>query len=241
MRWAIALALAGLIAVWQVIPAQSPAIYDGVCSPDPYRYVVNNPPGVPAPAPASQIVPLAGGEVPTIQLIADDNNDPQAQILVLAGSIKLPAGTQAVKLTITPLAPPSIQPAGGHVDGNMYEFEITTDSGAPVVLSESPTIVLRGTSTDSSGRSIAQFDGTKWTSLKSTSVGCADTLEAPALTLGKFAIIATGSAASGTGTAKPAQSAAPNSQFPWTPLILALALLAFGGWQITRTRRSGRR
>jgi hypothetical protein len=217
---AFALSFAGLLAIWQVIPPQTPALYDGTCSPDPYRYVVNNPAGIAAPAPVSETVQLVSGQVPTIQVIADDNNDPQAQILVLAGSITIPAGTQSVKVTITPLAPPKTQPKGAHVDGNMYEFDVTTDGGAAAVFKESPTIVLRGTNSPAATRTLQQFDGQSWKPLKSTSLGCADTLEAPAITLGKFAIVATG-----TKTPSPTE---PSSSFPWGVLVLALALLAFG-------------
>ena len=228
---AAAAALAGLLLVWQVLPPQTPALYDGVCSPDPYRYVVNNPAGIPSPAPAAETVQLVNGQVPTIQLIADDNNDPQAQILVLAGSIKVPAGTQAIKLSITPEAPPSVKPAGGHVDGNVYDFVITADTGAPVVLSESPTIVLRGTNAPASSRTLQQFDGTSWKALKTSSLGCADTLEAPALTLGKFAIVAAGSA---TPT-----HTEPSGSFPWGWIVFAIALLAVSGGLTLVTRKRG--
>jgi len=222
--------LAGLLLVWQVLPPQTPALYDGVCSPDPYRYVVNNPAGIPSPAPASETVPLVNGQVPTIQWIADDNNDPQAQILVLEGSIRVPAGTQGIKLTITPEAPPAAKPPGAYVDGNVYDFSVTTDGGAPVVLSESPTIVLRGTSTSATNRTIAQFDGTSWKSLKSTSVGCADTLETPALTLGKFAIIASGST--------PPSHGEPSTSLPWGWIVFAIALLIAGIGLAVVNRRS---
>jgi hypothetical protein len=217
---AVATAFVGLLMVWQFLPPQTPALYDGICSPDPYRYVVDNPAGVPAPSPVSMTYPLASGQVPTIQTIADDDNDPQAQILILAGSIKVPPGTQAIKVSITAEAPPSIKPRGGYVDGNVYEFQITTGTGAPVVLFESPTIVLRGTSTTAVSRTLQQFNGTTWKALKSSSLGCADTLEAPAITLGEFAIV-------GSGSTAPSH-AEPSGSSPWGLIEIALALLAFG-------------
>ena len=70
-------ALALLIA-WRLSPPGAPAMYDAICTSDPYRYVVDNPAGVPNPMPATETIALAGGQVPTIQLTADDPNNPQA-------------------------------------------------------------------------------------------------------------------------------------------------------------------
>jgi hypothetical protein len=230
---AITTALAGLLVVWQLLPPQTPALYDGSCTPEPYRYVVNNPLGIPKPAPVSQSFPLENGQVTTTQVIADGDNSPQAQILVLAGSVKVPTGARTITLTITPEAPPAIKPAGGFVDGNVYEFGITTDAGPPLSYSESPTIVLRGTNAAAPSRTFQQFDGTSWKSIKSSSLGCADTLEAPVPTLGKFAIVAAGSSA-------PSHTE-PSTSFPWGWVASALALLAFGAvltW-VTHRRKSG--
>ena len=212
-----ALSALALLVSWQLSTPGTPAIYDGICTSDPYRYVVNNPVGSPQAMPARETIALVNGQVPTIQLTADNDNNPQAEILVLEGSIQAPAGSTAVTLTITPLAPPSVKPATGHVDGNMYNYSITTSDGKPVSYTESPTISLRSASRSTQGM-VEYFDGHNWKPVKTSSFGCADTLAAAATTLGDYAVVVPN-----TTSTTPAS---PDS-FPWGIVSLLVALAGF--------------
>ena len=218
---------AALMGVWMFTTPQSPALYDGACIPTDYRYVVNNSPGVPSTQPVSETVPVTNGQVPTIQLVADNDNDPQAQLLINTGSITVPPGTTAITLAIRALAPPAVKPARGFVDGNMYEFTITTPTGAPVTLAQSPTITLR-TGSGSSNAVIEHFDGKQWTVIKSSTVGCTSAPIAAITSPGDYAAVS---------PTPPAPPAKPSSS-P-AALIIAIAatflLLLLGA--ITRSRR----
>ena len=94
-------------------------------------------------------------------------------------------------VSIEPVAP-SVQPAGGYVDGNVYRFTVTDQSGAPISAPASArvTVVLRASDlrTDAT---IERFDGLAWRSLE-TSVAGVGSLISVVTEFGEFAVVASG-------------------------------------------------
>ncbi|TMC48816.1 MAG: hypothetical protein E6J14_10200 [Chloroflexi bacterium] len=185
-----------LAAVWLLLPRTAPPLYDSAPAPaDPYRFLTSSPPA----AVAAKDVPVTGASSPPF-IAGSDENPPQAQILVGAGSLPLPPGATTVRVTITPVAPPPIAPAHQRVDGNVYRFALTA-SGTPVGLRAGApaTIVLRGPS-GAGQATVARFDGTGWTTLNSTPIGTiADTYAANVTSLGDVALITSPSSGGGGG------------------------------------------
>jgi len=188
---------AGLLAaVWLLLPRTTPPLYDSAPAPaDPYRYLASNPP----PAAAAKDVPVTGTNSPPF-IAGTDENPPQAQILVGAGSLPLPPGATTIRVTITPVPPPPIAPPHQRVDGNVYRFALTAN-GTPVALRAGApaTIVLRGPSGGGQA-TMARFDGTAWTTLNTTPIGTiADTYAANVTSLGDVALITSPSSGGGGG------------------------------------------
>src|SRR6202011_771307 len=134
-----------------------------------------------------------------------NDNTPQAQIIGAAGAIAPPPGVSTVTVTIAPVKPPSVPPADGIVDGNVYDFEITA-GGRPlqVTANHLVTIVLTATAIGGATRQVEHFDGAHWSaSAKTVASGCGSTYQANSTTLGIFALVAQGGGGGSGGTGPP--------------------------------------
>jgi hypothetical protein len=197
-RWGwvvILVAVAGLTAVWRVLPAGSPAIYDGNCIADPYRLLG----GSPAPQPASRVFP-ASKAFPTSEVFTGET-PPQAQILMQGGSFD---NTTAVTISITPVRPPATRPRNGVIEGNVYKFAALTPTGTELQPRAGVTIVLRAT-TSVPSPVIDRYNGTSWTPLTTLNSGCGNTFELTSTQMGEFAAVgpAAASQAPGSGGGTP--------------------------------------
>jgi hypothetical protein len=186
--WLVVLvAVAGLAAVWRVLPAGSPPIYDGNCIADPYRLLG----GSPAPQPATKVFP-ADGTFPTSEVFTAET-PPQAQILIQAGTFD--NGT-ALTISITPVPPPAAKPHDGVIEGNVYKFVALTPTGSELEprAGTPVTIVLRATRSVPAPV-IDRFNGTTWIPIATFNSGCGNTFEVSSTQLGEFAAMGPGGGA----------------------------------------------
>ncbi len=121
-------------------------LYDGLMPQPPYRWV--HPPASrqgdnEQPKPYTTFLPLqAGGSVPA-EFATDDL---QATLTLPANVVAPRGGETRARVTLTPLDPDTLAPppSGRRFDGNAYRMDVVYDaSGAPVVLREPITVVLR--------------------------------------------------------------------------------------------------
>lgn len=179
-------------------------MYEGLAGPaEPYRYL-HPPPGLdstPRPAGAHVTARLEGGQSPAISLQTGEM-PPQAQLLAAQGSFALPAGATAVEASIAPVDPPPVAPAGGELDGNVYDVEVRA-AGTPLAVrpGRTVTVVLRGPA-GVSGPTIERFAGGAWTRLQTQPLGAlaGDSYAADAPGVGDLALVAApGSSPAGGG------------------------------------------
>jgi len=217
---AIPTALTALLALWRLLPASTPPIYDGLCIADPYHLVG----GTPAPTSATKTYPT--GE-PATDEVRTSENPAQADLLFMSGTFSTPGSSLTV--SIAPVWRPAAQPAKGHIDGNVYRVDVSS-AGAPVKPSQSFTLLLRATKSNRA-RTMERLDGSTWTPLKTFVAGCGDTFEAASTRIGDFALVVTGG---GGGT----QS--PGSGPPVAAIAGALAVAVIAGLlvlvRLNRTR-----
>ena len=198
MRSRIALLMVSalaLVAAWWAAPAQSPPVYDGLCLSSPYRYL--HPPAGTAsakPDPAARKLAVTGGDIETTQIATDEPNQPQAQLIIASGTLRIPAGATEVTLSITPVDPPATGPADGRIDGNVYRFAATSDAGAVTTTGTTKaTVLLIGTSTTGSAREVLErFDGKAWHQVPTVTIGCAGSYATSTTDLGDYAVVELG-------------------------------------------------
>jgi hypothetical protein len=200
LGWVVVLvAIAGLTAVWRVLPAGSPPIYDGNCIADPYRLLG----GSPAPQAASMTYP-ASKAFPTSEVFTGET-PPQAQVLMQPGTF---ASGTAVTVSIAPAPAPAEKPENGVIEGNVYRIAAVTPAGAELEPKTGTpvTVVLRAT------RSVPppiidRFNGTTWTPIATFNSGCGNTFEIASTQMGVFAAVGPAAGAqqpSGSGGGIPA-------------------------------------
>jgi hypothetical protein len=201
-------ALALLTAVWRVLPAGSPPLYDGNCIADPYRTLG----GRPAPQAASKVFPASAG-FPTSEVFTGET-PPQAQLLMEGGTFD---SAIALTISITPVAAPSIKPPNGVIEGNVYKFAALSPTGTDVEprAGTPVTVVLRATKSVPAPV-IDRFNGSTWTPLSTFNSGCGNTFEATSTRLGEFAAVGPAG-----GSPKPSGSGG----FPVAAIVGGLAVL----------------
>jgi hypothetical protein len=224
--------LAVVIAVRVVAPQGAPPLYDSFVQPSPYVYLHPSPGQPGNPGSASTTLAYAGQDVGPL-LVATRENPPQAQMIVAANSLAVPAGAHAITASITPVDAPPLHPLGGVVAGNVYRFRVVTDSGAAVpLLPDHPaTLVLRGP-TGVAAATIELFNGGAWMRLTTTPVAGPDIFAANTTQLGDAAVVVV--------AAPPAPST--GGRFGWLPwaavgaaILIALAVSLW--WLLARRRR----
>jgi hypothetical protein len=206
----VLVAVAALAAVWRVLPAASPPIYDGNCIADPYVTLG----GSPAPQGATMRFPASTTPFPASEVFTSET-PPQAQVLMESGSFD---NTVALTIRVDPVAAPAVKPSNGAIEGNVYKF--TAVNAAGVAVAPRPnvllTIVLRGTKSVPPPI-IDRFNGTTWTRLTTQNSGCGNTFLATSTQLGEFAAVA-------PGASSPSQPA-PSGGIPGALIIGGLAAL----------------
>lgn len=185
---ALMVGLMALIAARALGPAGTPPLYDGSCAATPY---VRGGPGV------SRQVLLDHGTNPVAQLTTNEGQ-PQAQLLVMAGTFTPSAGVESVTLSITPVSTPSTLPSDGLIDGNVYDFAVVDDRGRALqpAMGSPVTLLLRSASLSSADYAIEVFNGGAWHRLTSSLSGCSDTFTATSQVMGDFAVVQLGATTS---------------------------------------------
>ncbi len=230
---ALVVAALSLLALAAVRGGGGPALYDGLCTPPSYAKLGANPP----PSSLSKSVPVS--VVTSTFEFADNDNTPQAQIIGAAGAIAPPTGASTVTVTITPVKPPAVMPAGGGIDGNVYDFEVTSNGKQlQVTPGHLVTIVLTATAIGGAQREVEHFDGTRWSvTAKTVASGCGSTYQANSPALGLFALVVPGSPSGSNGLP-------PTSSGPSALLIIIIILVVIAGLLlalIVTVRRSRQR
>ncbi|HVS41613.1 MAG TPA: hypothetical protein VMU20_05030 [Candidatus Dormibacteraeota bacterium] len=194
-----------LALAWGLRPHAAPPLYDGgPIIAEHYRYLHPSP-GFTATKPPSTFdmtLKLEGGQSPGMAETTDEN-PAQAQLLAAQNTFTVPAGTTAVRVTITPVDPPAVAPPDGELDGNVYRFSITAVPGGAALAFRSGqqvTVVLRGPA-GVAGAALELWDGTKWTKLDSSPLGntAPDSYAANVGAIGDIALVAPPQAASSGG------------------------------------------
>jgi hypothetical protein len=196
--WGVIAAAAVLLAaIWRLLPAASPPLYDGVCIADPYRSVGSSP----APSSASQT--YAAGQFPAAEVTTNET-PAQAQVLMMSGSFSSP--NAPVTVSVTPVSSPARAPSGLRLESNVYRISATA-AGQTLQPSSSLTVVLRG-SGGSASLTMYVDSGGGWQQLRTFNVGCGYAFEAVSQKLGYFALFASssggGSGGGGSGGGFPA-------------------------------------
>jgi hypothetical protein len=222
----IAVAVVALAGVWRVLPAGSPAIYDGNCIADPYETLG----GSPAAQPTSSAFPAAS-QFPTSEVYTGES-PPQAQILMEPGTFD---NSTALTISISPVPAPAFKPPNGTIEGNVYKFSAVNAAGTAVEPKAGipVTIVLRATASIPAPV-IDRFNGTAWTALPTFNSGCGNTFELTSTQLGEFAAVA-------PGGSKPAPPAASSGGFPVVAIVGALVVLLVIAIIVLFTLDRGRR
>jgi hypothetical protein len=210
----LAIGAIAIVMAQRIAPLLSPPLYDGVIVVEPYRWVVAPPGQAGDPTSAAGTAKVKGGESPIIA-IATTEEPPQAQIFAVPGALVLRAGTTSISMSITPLAP-DIQPADGHIVGNVYRISVTDQAGTPLTApaSEKVSVVLRGPE-EEPFVTVEQRTFESWKPLKTEDAGFGSTYLAVVTSFGDFALVApgpSGSASSGVPEASAAASSAASSQ-----------------------------
>jgi hypothetical protein len=211
-----------------------PPLYDGVCLPPQYTMLGANPP------PPSLSSTLSPDVLASTFERADNDTSPQAQIIVAAGSLVAPPGAATATLTITPVKPPAVKPGDGTIDGNVYDFEVTAGGKQlQVAPNHLVTIVLTATASGGAQRQVEHFDGTRWTpAAKTVQSGCGTTYQANSTTLGIFALVAQGAAATPSG---PGGGGSGGGSPILIVIVVVLVVLAIIIGAVRMSRQRGRR
>lgn len=192
-------AAALLIGVWQVYPAASPPLYDGIIlQPPPYRYLTP-PKGVTQrfkPTSTSMTVAVANGKSPE-EFVETQEQVPQALMVVDSNAFQIPAGVQRITFSIRPVPPPA-QPADGAISGNVYLFTATGDNGVALKFNSGSVarIQLRKT-VQTAHPVVEQYSNGQWQKRPSSLFVNADYLAANAKSLGYFAMVLPGARSAG--------------------------------------------
>jgi hypothetical protein len=198
----IAIGLASAAIAIRLSPVGAPPLYDGVLPVEAYRWVSPPPGGHGGAEGASATITVTGGASPLLAL-ATPEVVPQAQVLAVPGALVLPAGTTSLQASITPLAP-TIEPAEGQVAGNVYRISVTTQAGVAVQPAPDArvTVVLRAPDENAAEGTLALLVDGSWQLLETDAEGIGGQFLAVVPSLGDFALIQAGAAASEAASAE---------------------------------------
>jgi hypothetical protein len=112
--------------------------------------------------------------------------------------------TTSVTLAIKPVEPPSTLPTDGNIDGNVYQYSATTNTGAAASINPKvPAFVeLRMTGRPGS-HVVEQYSGGRWVRRKAQLSLNALYVSSNVRTLGHFALVIPGKAIQPLSTSKP--------------------------------------
>lgn len=244
MRLRRALGAAAVLCLIGLLVPQSMPLYDGVGFPDePYRYV-RRPPGdvISTTAPSSIVtsVPVVDGTTDGFNA-ASGEQGPQVSLFVPVRTLLAPTAARRITVRVVPRTPDG--PAnGGPVDGNVYRFTASADTGVPSVArsgDDHMQVILRATTARQPGP-VAQYralGGRTWTRLPTLRYGN-DVYAATATGFGDYALVF----ASTGGTTPAADRSAGSGRLRFGLVLGGLLIVLVGvvvAIRVSRTRRAG--
>jgi hypothetical protein len=163
-----------LVAVGWLLTPHAVPVYDGIGSPDePYRYVSTPPGATDAGKPAGgaqATLSVVGGVNAELASLRSDEVGPQVWLYVPVGVLAAPGRKVTVK--VVPEAP-TLPPADGPIDGNVYRVSLTDPAGPVTLNSSESTISLRAITAKQPGPVIEHRlgPGQKWRLLDTSRTG----------------------------------------------------------------------
>ena len=175
-------------------------LFDGVVVQEPYRYLhpSGNQPGSPT---SFTSTPGVTGGISPIFVGATTENPPQAQLIVQKGAFAVPAAATSLHVSITPIEPPALAPAGRSIAGNVYRFSVADQDGATLQVKpcdDCITLLLRGTDTIGEA-TLGRYDGTTWVAVETIHAGVGGTFQANPTVLGDVAVYTAALTTDGAG------------------------------------------
>ena len=131
LGWLVVLAGATLALGLQIVAPVGVPLYDGVVVAEPYRYLHPTGDQAGAPTSAADDEQVSGNQSPFFAA-ATEESPPQAQLVAMEGAFQLNAGTQRLKVSITPVDP-AAPPTNGTIAGNVYRIAVTDETGQSLV------------------------------------------------------------------------------------------------------------
>jgi hypothetical protein len=173
-----------------------PTLYDGVVPIEPYRWL-DPPTGAQGGAKGSRATVEVQGARSPVVAIATPEQPPQAQLFAQPGGLTLPAGTQSLTLSITPVEAASAPP-NGSITGNVYRISVANQAGAAVTAPASArvSVLLRAPDATLAEGTIDELVGNTWQALHTSPAGFGGTFLVTITAFGDFALIGAGPTAS---------------------------------------------
>jgi hypothetical protein len=206
----------------------TPPLYDSFTQPDAYRYL--HPAGGErgSPGSASKTVPYTGADPGPLTLATGpDENPPQAQLLLGAGSLSVSPGAQSITLSIKAVDTPAARPPNGVVVGNTYRYSAVAGAALGLTAGHPATLVLRGP-TGTGSATVDEYDGRTWTPLTTSPIAGPDIFAANTMRFGDVALVAP-------------EAHVASGGFPWLPWVAGAAVVLLAAGEAAFLLLAGRR
>ncbi len=168
-------------------PSPAAPLFDGLPLPQaPYRYV-NPPPDLASsnqpPGSGEATLPVENGQVPGGGV---QTSDGQVLVYFGLGALRASSSAQSVTVRIDPVTDPPPPPPGSQIRGNVYRVGATEKpSGAAVTVVHGYNITIRYP--PGAFKELQFYDGSAWSSLRSTTVSGNPYAGATPMALGEIA------------------------------------------------------
>jgi hypothetical protein len=189
-----ALALAIQVAAPVMVP-----LYDGVQVAEPYRYLHPSGDQVGNPGEASETQLVLEG-VSAVVVAATTEIPPQAQLIAQRDAFVLTPGATSIVASITPIDPPT-QPTTGPIQGNVYRFSVTDQSGTALQIKACEGCVSIAMRAPDGGppATIMRFADGAWQPVLTRHGGAVALYQTNPVATGIYAVVATGETGGGIG------------------------------------------
>jgi hypothetical protein len=225
--WLAVVAGGALVLAVQVGSPVAVPVYDGVVVEEPYRYLhpTGDQPGNPTSFSATPAI--VGGRSPTI-VAATMETPPQAQLIAREDAFAVPAGIDAIHVSITAVEAPT-GPPGRSILGNVYRFAVTDTAGnaiPPRPCDKCLSLVLRAPEDAGAVGTLMRYASGQWVDVATTHAGFVAMYQANPTAIGDYAVV---------GTPAPVDDGI-DLTLVLAGLGIALVFIAFVGLLILRAR-----
>lgn len=233
---ALLVAATGLAFLAQAFTPAGVPLFDGQPVTEPYRYL--HPSGGQTGDPTSFAAdfPLKGADSPPVPA-ATTESPPQAQVIAQQGAFVVASGSTGLHVTITPIDPPTAPP-GGQIAGNVYRFAVTDQAGNPLAIKACDgciSLVLRAPDGTGDAR-LQRFASGAWSDVQTFHAGVVGMYATNPVALGDYAVVTTGSGASGDGSGEGMLLGLPFEQVIIAGAAAVILVLLFAAALLIRRR-----